>query len=146
MRALTAAIILMTSVTVPVSPGWAGDYSPRTNYILHCSGCHRDDGMGTVIGGIPAFPGSVGYIAGSDLGRTYMLHVPGVISNNLSDAEVAGVLNYILDNWGGDSPHFTTAEVTRRRAEPVADVVVFRRSVVAELKRSGIEIAEYPWP
>jgi hypothetical protein len=104
-------------------------------------------GMGTVSGGIPPFPNSVGHIASIDMGRTYILHVPGVISTNMTDAEVAAVLNFILEYWGdGHGAPFTATEVTERRAVPVEDVVVFRRSVVDELNDIGIEIAEYPWP
>ncbi len=141
-----AAAVLMCGAVAPAVAGQTGELSARANYILHCSGCHRLDGLGAIEGGIPTFPGSVAHIAGNDKGRTYILHVPGVTSTNLSDAALAEVLNYILDRWGGDSPPFTAEEVTRRRAEPVADVVDFRREVVRELRQSGIEIAEYPWP
>ncbi|WP_424987504.1 c-type cytochrome [Microbulbifer sp. S227A] len=120
--------------------------SPRANYLLHCSGCHRQDGAGAIEGGIPPFQDSVGHIAGIETGRTYIMHVPGVISTNMSDADVAGVLNYILDRWGGGGAEFSAEEVTHRRALPVADVVVYRRQVVDELKETGIEIADYPWP
>ncbi|MEY8830131.1 cytochrome c [Sedimentitalea sp. XS_ASV28] len=121
--------------------------SPHANYLLYCSGCHRQDGAGAIEGGIPAFQDSVGYIAGIETGRTYIMHVPGVISTNMSDADVAGVLNYILDRWGEEGgADFSAEEVTRRRALPVADVVVYRRQVVKELKEAGIEIADYPWP
>jgi hypothetical protein len=55
-------------------------------------------------------------------------------------------MNYILDQWSDGSGHFTEAEVTRRRAVPVGDVVIYRRKVVEDLRNLGIEIAEYPWP
>ena len=118
----------------------------RANYVLYCSGCHGMSGEGTRSGGVPAFPGSVSLIAGSDSGRTYITHVPGVISNSMDDAEIADVLNYILDEWGDGGAHFTGEEVTTRRREDIGDVVAFRRHVVRELQASGIEIAEYPWP
>lgn len=130
------------------APGHAGNTatSARANYMLHCSGCHGMQGLGTVEGGIPAFPDSVGHIVGTEIGRTYVMHVPGVVANNMSDAQIAEVMNYIMDEWSEGGTHFTEAEVTRRRAEPIGDVVAYRRKVVADLRKSGIEIATYPWP
>lgn len=139
---LTAALSLLLSPPAIA----AGNGAARSDYILHCSGCHTMNGQGTVSGGIPAFPDSIEHIAGLDDGRTYMVHVPGVISNNLTDAEIADVLNYILDQWGDGENHFSPAEVTRRRAERIGDVVVYRRSLVRQLRAAGTELAEYPWP
>lgn len=127
-------------------PALAGAGSPRVSYVLNCSGCHGMTGEGTPSAGIPTFPGSVGHIADSDIGRTYMMHVPGIVSASLSDAEIAAVVNYVLDAWGDGAPHFTAEEVTRRRSIPVPDVVAFRRDVVAELAGQGVTIADYPWP
>lgn len=145
-RPLFAFVALLASTMAPASAGSAEGLSARANYTLHCSGCHRQDGEGAIEGGIPAFQDSVGHIAGTEMGRTYILHVPGVISTNMSDADVAGVLNYILDKWGEGGTDFTAQEVTQRRALPVADVVAFRRLVVDDLNRTGVQIAEYPWP
>ncbi|MDO6458392.1 hypothetical protein Q4494_14975 [Celeribacter halophilus] len=148
MKTLVCAIAFL-----PVS-GMAADQpgrTPYTNFVLRCAGCHGFEGAGTPEGGIPAFPNSVGYIAGTERGRTYMMHVPGVVGASLSDREIAEVMNYILDVWGSiDSAplaaKFTEAEVTRRRAVEVADVVAYRRLVVDELTEMGVTIAEYPWP
>lgn len=144
-RALPLSILLLA---VAAAPGHAGNTasSPRSNYVLHCSGCHGMKGLGTVEGGIPAFPGSVGHIVGTETGRTYVMHVPGVTGNSMSDAQIAEVMNYILDEWSEGGAHFTAEEVARRRSIPIGDVVAYRRKVVAELRRSGIEIAVYPWP
>lgn len=123
-----------------------GGVTPRTSYALQCSGCHTMSGTGEPAAGIPTFIGSVGTIARSDIGRTYMMHVPGVISAGLSDEGIAEVMNYVLDAWGDGAPHFTAEEVTARRAVPVPDVVAFRRGVVAALAKDGKTIAGYPWP
>lgn len=141
---LTACLVLGASAALADGAPHLG--KPRADYILHCAGCHGMTGEGTVQGGVPPFPGSVGHIAGSDIGRSYIMHVPGVISTGMNDAEIAEVLNYILDNWGQGAEPFTAQEVTRRRAIEIGDVVAYRREVVADLRRAGIEIAEYPWP
>ncbi|RID91125.1 hypothetical protein D2N39_14605 [Gemmobacter lutimaris] len=143
-QALLASLLVLATA----APGVAGNTatSPRANYVLHCSGCHGMQGLGTAEGGIPAFPDSVGHIVSIESGRDYVMHVPGVVGNNMTNAQIAEVMNYILDQWSDGRGHFTEAEVTRRRETPIGDVVTYRRKVVEELRTSGIEIAEYPWP
>lgn len=84
-------------------------------------------------------------------GRTYLMHVPGVIGASLSDAEIAAVLNYIMEKWAGtslpgDFKPFDGEEVARLRAEPIGDVVSFRRQLVQGMTAKGIATADYPWP
>ncbi len=141
---LISILLAGASVAPALAENAAG--SARANYVLHCSGCHGMQGLGTEEGGIPAFPDSVGHIVGTDIGRTYVMHVPGVVANSMNDAQIAGVMNFILDQWSDGGSHFTAEEVTRRRAEPIGDVVAYRRKVVDDLRKSGIEIATYPWP
>lgn len=123
------------------------NYNANTNYILRCAGCHGTTGMGTANAGVPPFPDSVGHIAGLESGRSYMLHVPGVVSSSLSDTQIADVLNYILERWSGmPFTPFTTEEVIDRRQADVPDIVVARRAIVENLNSQGITIAAYPWP
>lgn len=146
-----AAAGLAALVSMAAGPASAGELQPRTNYILRCTGCHGMDGAGSPVGGIPDFRNYVGAFAGDDEGRTYILHVPGVIGASLTDNEIAGVINFIMATWAGSSlpaghTPFTAAEVTERRARPVEDVVVFRRAIVARLSAAGVQTAGYPWP
>ncbi|TPE53273.1 c-type cytochrome [Amaricoccus solimangrovi] len=143
-RALLTLAVLLSGPSL--AEAGAGGVTPRTSYALHCSGCHTMTGTGEPAAGIPTFIGSVGTIARSDTGRTYMMHVPGVISAGLSDEGIAEVMNYVLEAWGNGAPLFTAAEVTERRAVPVPDVVDYRRGVVAALARDGGKVADYPWP
>lgn len=134
-----------------VSTAGAQERSAHANYVLRCAGCHGMEGAGTAEGGIPDFRGYVGAFTHTEAARTYVMHVPGVISASLSDAEIAAVMNYIVEKWGGESvpdpfEPFTSEEVTRLRAVPVEDVVAFRRRVVEDLSAMGIETAGYPWP
>ncbi len=143
MRRLLLGLLVLASGPAVTE---AGAVSPHVTYALHCSGCHVMSGEGAPDAGIPSFLDSVGHIARYDMGRTYMMHVPGVVSAGLSDAGIAEVTNYILDAWGDGAPHFSAEEVTRRRALPVADVVAYRRELAAALARDGVSIADYPWP
>ena len=140
------AILTVLCADAQLAEAGEGTVQPRVSYALHCSGCHGMAGQGAPAAGIPTFVDSVGRIAASDTGRTYMMHVPGVLSAGLSDAGIAEVANYVLDAWGAGAPPFTADEVTRRRAVPVADVVAYRRALAAELGRKGVTIADYPWP
>ncbi|GEO84124.1 MULTISPECIES: c-type cytochrome [Alphaproteobacteria] len=143
-KALVAVCYLMASVAPAVADG----RSAKFNYLLRCSGCHDQDGTGLPSAGIPALPGYIDAFAGDDEGRTYIAHVPGVVATGLTDVEIAAVLNYVIDRWGDPKTvePFTEAEVKKRRAEPVSDVVAYRRRIVERLKTSGVKIADYPWP
>lgn len=143
---LSVALVLLT-----VSAAGAQERSAHANYVLRCAGCHGMEGAGTAEGGIPDFRGYVGAFTRTEAARTYVMHVPGVVSASLSDAEIAAVMNYLVEEWGGESipdpfVPFTPNEVTRLRAVPVEDVVAFRREVVDDLAERGIATADYPWP
>lgn len=144
----TKTLLFIAAALISASPGMASSTKAKSDYILHCSGCHGISGKGSVAGGIPTFPDSIEHIAGYENGRDYILQVPGVITTNMDDGAVAEVLNYILDEWSDapEVPKFTAEEVTLRRAKPERDVVVHRREIVDELSARGIEIAVYPWP
>lgn len=139
-------IRLATIFLLATAPLAAAGPEAFTDYALHCSGCHGMSGLGAPQAGIPPFPDSIGKIASTDAGRTYIMHVPGVVANTLSDAEIAGVMNFVLERWGDGGTPFTAEEVTRRRAIPIGNVVDFRRVVVEELAAAGIRVADYPWP
>ena len=128
----------------------AAGQSAHTLYLLKCSGCHRADGLGAPDAGVPRFPGFVGDLARDGDGRIYMLHVPGVAGSNLPNAELSAVLNYVLDKWApapsDGVKRFTPAEVDALRALKINDIVAYRRTLVARLRKSGAAIADYPWP
>lgn len=147
MRRTLAALIL------GLAAGQAGaeGYTARTNYMLRCTGCHGMDGSGSEQAGIPDFRGYVGSFARSEPGRTYLMHVPGVVNSSLSDGEIAAVMNYVMESYAGasqaaDAAPFTADEVATLRAVPVADVVALRREVVAGCTQAGWPVAGYPWP
>lgn len=129
-------------------PAVAQERSASTNYVLRCLGCHGMDGAGSTIGGIPPFPGYIDSLFADDQGRTYLMHVPGIVASSLTDREIAEVMNYVMTQWGEQETFtaFTVDEVARRRAEPVTDVVAFRRTLVERLAQQGLPIADYPWP
>jgi len=79
------------------------------------------------------------------------MHVPGVVNSSLTNAEIAAVMNYVMQTFGGpslpaDYKPFTVEEVDALRTHPVEDVVAYRRDVVKALSAAGIATAGYPWP
>ena len=143
-RACTLAVGLV------LSAGVQAGVPAATQYLIHCSGCHRADGSGSLRGGIPDLRGYVGSFGRLNDGRTYLMHVPGVVGSGLDNAEIAAVMNYIFDRWaaapaGDPVPVFTAAEVARLRELSVPDVVKARRRVVRELEARNLPVAAYPW-
>jgi len=146
MRSWILAVALIAAMPVA-----AAERSAPVNYVLRCVGCHLQDGTGLPAAGIPDFVEKVGVFGGSEEGRRYLLHVPGVINSGLSDKETAALLNYIMDTYAGVSmPEsfvpFTADEVGTLKAQNVGNVVAYRRKIAAELRAQGFDVADYPWP
>lgn len=118
-----------------------GGYSPHTNYILMCQGCHLADGAGTPEK-VPALKNEVGRFLQVAGGREYLIQVPGTSQSPLTDKEVAAVLNWILDNFSSaelpsDFIPYTTAEVARYRYEPLANASNVRAGLMRLLGQQG---------
>lgn len=119
--------------------------SPRLNYLLHCSGCHAQDGSGNPECGVPTMRGALGHFLRLPEGRDFLVQVPGTSQSALSDAEVAEMLNWILKTYSreqipeGFKP-YTKQEVTALRARPLDDVSGRRADIVQRLREQGIRI------
>lgn len=92
----------------------------RALYLQHCSGCHLANGAGNPAGGIPDLRTDLGSLASFEEGRVYLLSIPGVAENRLSDREVAGVLNWAVVTFASralppELRPFTEEEVFERR-------------------------------
>jgi mono/diheme cytochrome c family protein len=111
----------------------AAQAGPRTDYLLHCMGCHLADGSGAPPD-IPALKGRVGYYLQIPEGRSYLMQVPGSANSPLTDAALAEVLNWILSEFAQASAPaqwapFTGAEVARHRRDAPADVDAWRHAL-----------------
>lgn len=117
----------------------------RIDFLLHCSGCHAQDGRGLENKGIPALKDQVGYFLRTDGGRAYVMQIPGLLSAGMSDARAADVTNYILARFAGVSlPEnfvpYTVEEAKRYRESRPADIPGKRKLLAAELRELGIDI------
>jgi len=129
-----------------VAPLLAGaDYPAKTNYVLHCQGCHGADGIGGLPEKIPPLRDSIGYFLKVPGGRRFLIQVPGVAQAPLGDAEIAELLNFTLQQHSADQlplsfRPYTREEVARDRRE-VADIVLHRSELVATiLERFGVQM------
>ena len=123
--------------------GAAADEAPRVLYMLHCQGCHLADGSGKP-GEVPALAGSLGRFLEVEGGRAYLVQVPGSAHAPLSDAELATVLNWMVEVFGPEADaralrRYDAAEVARYRATPLVDVSAARAELVRRLASSARE-------
>ena len=98
------------------------DADSRFDYLLHCGGCHLEDGSGDPPE-VPNLRVDIDWLAATPDGRSYLTRVPGASQTPLSDARLAGVLNWILETYypGQDFAAFTAAEVASTRRIPLYD-------------------------
>lgn len=125
-RRLVCLSLLLLAVSVAHA-------DPRSNYLLHCSGCHRIDGNG-VHPLVPSLHNVLGRIVALPNGRSYLVRVPGASQAPISDAQLAQVVNWILTEFNGTtlpkgfSP-LTADEVGRARRQVLADPLKYREQL-----------------
>jgi mono/diheme cytochrome c family protein len=117
-------------------------YEPRINYMLQCMGCHTPDGSGEP-GRVPSIKETLVPFAAAPDGRRFLIQVPGVSQSTLSDAELAELLNWMIQNLGNTKPAhftpFTAAEVSSYRRTPLVGVQAARTALIQQL--SGVSSA-----
>jgi hypothetical protein len=114
----------------------------RIDYILHCSGCHAQDGRGLETKGIPPVKDQIGYYLRLPEGRAFIMQVPGLLSAGMPDERAAGVMNWMIEYFAGrsmpaDFVPYTAAEARRYRETRPADVAGTRKALAARLVEMG---------
>ena len=118
----------------------AAAFEPSVNYMLQCMGCHTPDGSGAA-GRVPSIRSTLLPFSAVAAGRQFLVQVPGASQSTLSDAELADLLNWMIENLS-DEPRtvvfkrFTGAEVASYRGKPLVEVGATRERL---LKATGIE-------
>jgi len=114
----------------------AGAYEPRINYMLQCMGCHTPDGSGEP-GRVPSVRDTLVPFAAVPDGRRFLVQVPGASQSTLSDAELAELLNWMIQNLSrvrpGPFTPFTAAEVASYRRTPLVGVQAARATLIQRL-------------
>lgn len=149
------AILLCAMQGAAAQEGAAADaerlrQAVRADYVLQCAGCHRVDGRGSSPHGIPDFRQSVGAFTHLPAGREYLIRVPGAAHSQLSNAELAAVLNWVLVEFSSaelpaDFKPYTEAEVAAARPNRYDDVVPVRHGLAEQLSSMGFALSEYSY-
>ena len=109
-----AGVLLMTAAAA----------DPRYDYLLHCGGCHLEDGSGNPPE-VPDLRVDVSYMIGFEAGRAYLVQVPGSAQAPLNHDRLASVLNWLVDTYSPeleqDFERFTADEVARLRSHRLLD-------------------------
>lgn len=130
MRTLAFSVALLAAGTANAAP-------PELDYLLHCQGCHRADG-GETVGSVPPLTNTVARFLAVPGGREYLVRVPGSAQSSLDDAELARLLNWIVQRFGpadaaAAAAPYTAEEVARVRKPPLVDVDGVRAALLAQL-------------
>lgn len=128
---VTNALRVLAASAIAAGPAQAG---PRTDYMLHCRGCHLPDG-GETPGKVPPLAGQIDQFLSRPGGREFIIRVPGVAQSSLSDERTAALLNWIVREFGVErrfpTPLFTATEVARLRRQPLTNPLTRRRAILA---------------
>lgn len=122
-----------------LAAGWieARAFEPAVNYMIQCMGCHTPDGRGEP-GHVPSVRSTLRPLANTAAGRKFLVQVPGSAQSKLSDAQLADVLNWMIDNLSASPTpqgftRFTATEVASYRHTPLVAVAAVRARLVAGL-------------
>lgn len=138
------ALVLAASLGIASHAVAAGE-AGRQHYVLNCAGCHQFDGSGSRAHEIPNMRGAVGHFLRLPEGRAFLVKVPGTSNSRLTDAEIATMLNWLVEEFSRaevppDFKPYTPDEVTRLRQHPLDDVASTRAAIVARLAAMGYRI------
>jgi hypothetical protein len=133
---LRFARLFLLAICILGVPLFASAESASNLYLLNCWGCHGSHGEG-IKGTAPPLIGLGDFLKAAG-GRAYIIEVPGVSLSALNDAQIATVMNWVLDTMSRDhlprdfSP-YTADEVHRYRATRLAELSKTRRELLEQL-------------
>ena len=130
---------LAGALAVLALAGPASAERPEILYMLHCRGCHQPDGAGSQREGVPALAGELGRFLTVPGGRAYLVQVPGSAQSPLDDADLARLLNWMVERFGPeavarDFRRYTGPEVAEHRATRLTDVEAVRARLVKQFE------------
>ena len=105
---------------------------PAFSYLLHCSGCHIEDGSGDPPE-VPDLRKNLDKLLRSETGRRYMLQVPGVTDTPVTPREMAELMNWLIAEFYPelqDFRPFSAEEVINGRATRLANPLEVRQSLL----------------
>lgn len=103
------------------------------NYLLHCGGCHIEDGSG-MPPQVPDLRVEMPYFASFTEGRAYIARVPGVVQSPMNTEQLTDVLNLLLSRFAPAAANlqpYTAAEVALYQQEVLLDPKKLRDQLLA---------------
>ena len=138
MKRVDVALRLLCSLMLAILPmtviADAADRRAALNYMLHCQGCHMNDGSGQP-GYVPDLRGSIARFLHVPEGRAYLARVPGTAQSYLDDQERAAVLNWMVTQFDAEhvparfSP-YTATELAKYRRDPESRATAERARII----------------
>jgi len=133
---VSGALTLVAGLFAP-----AQAYEPSMNYKLQCMGCHTPDGAG-VPGRVPSIRTTLLPFARMPEGRRFLVQVPGSAQSTLNNAELAELLNWMIQNLSTapgkpDYKRFTEEEVAGYRPHALVAVRATRERLLAAQSSTG---------
>jgi len=134
MKTLVTALFLCLASAAPADN--MNRQRAHFNYQMFCQGCHTPDGVGANT--VPRMKDQVGYFLETRRGREYLVRVPGSATSALDDEQLAEVLNWIIQQFAGDSAdesyqRYTPLEVGQLRQQPLNEVEQYRTQLLVEI-------------
>ncbi|MCM2331328.1 hypothetical protein SAMN05216229_1199 [Geopseudomonas sagittaria] len=133
----------------PQTPIAQAGYSAATNYQLQCRGCHLGSGEGAPRNDTPKMAGFVGNFLRVAGGREFLVRVPGVAQAALSDAQIAELLNWILEPGGmagastpANFQPYSAEEVGKVRHNALLNLPGTRAGLIARMREQGLAIED----
>lgn len=110
------------------------DADGQADYLLHCGGCHLENGAGDPPN-VPSLRVNLDQFAAFNEGRAYLTQVPGAAQVPISDARLAVVLNWILTTYYPDQTFtpYSASEVARHRSTTLLDPLQARQRLLESM-------------
>ena len=132
LRAGCCLLVVIAGCASPVAAEQKRDNPPAFSYLLHCSGCHIEDGSGDPPE-VPDLRRNLDKLLRSETGRGYMLRVPGVTDTPVTPREMAELMNWLIAKFYPelqDFRSFSAEEVVHGRATRLANPLEVRKSLL----------------
>lgn len=132
--------------TKPPPKARTAGFAPHTNWLVLCSGCHLPKANGAPDIGVPRMNGFVGNFLKVEGGREYLIRVPGAAQSPLTDAQLADLMNWILqgpiagDSTPQDFRPYTAAEIGALRSNSFLRPNARRLELLQLMQAKGIGV------
>jgi hypothetical protein len=112
---------------------------PAFAYLLHCSGCHLEDGSGAPPI-VPDLRSDLGIFLDNEAGRSYMLRVPGVTDIPVGPQQMADLMNWLIAKLYPsrvDFKPFNVDDINAGRKNRLDDPLKYRIELLAKFSANS---------